>query len=238
MIPYPGAKGRIAPVLVSMMPSNGYTYMEPFAGRGNVFFAAAPILKFDKWVINDISTAPFFRAIIDKGATIRVPVRTRCEYVRQKSLFQKGNVRAMLLEPYLTFSGGGYRNGGFGGKRSANAGGYARTLRRCAEILNKSSAIILSVDWKSLGWESLTERDFVFLDPPYYGADVRAYSSKFDFHAMVKTLSGARFRWMLTEYEQDFYIKAFGRPCYTKRMQLACDGRGLRRRTECMWKNF
>jgi site-specific DNA-adenine methylase len=221
-----------------MMPTHGRVYVEPFAGRGNVFFAAAPVLKFEKWVVNDIATAPFFRAIIEKGASVQVPMRTRCEYLRQKRLFQRGNPRAVLLEPYLTFSGGGYNKGGFGGKRSANAVGYTRTLRRCAEILSASRAKIMATDWKNLGLDSLTDSDFVFLDPPYYGADVRAYSNEFDFFGMIDVLSKARFRWMLTEYRQEFYINAFGQPCYTKPVQLACDGRGLRRRVECVWKNF
>jgi site-specific DNA-adenine methylase len=44
--PYPGGKARLAPALVAMMPQNGRLYLEPFAGRGNVFFRAAQILKF------------------------------------------------------------------------------------------------------------------------------------------------------------------------------------------------
>jgi len=239
-IDYPGAKGKLAPVLVSMMPSQGHAYVEPFVGRGNVFFAAASVLKFEKWMINDIATAPFFNAILEKGKHIRVPERTRLEYLKQKQLFQQGDPRAVLLEPYLTYSGGGYKKGGFGNKRGVSALEYTKRLCRCAEILFTSKARITDVDWKELALERLTPSDFVFLDPPYYGADVRAYSSKgFDFFGMVEVLSKAKFKWMLTEYEQEFYLKAFGKPCYTETVQLACDGgRGRRRRTECVWKNF
>ncbi len=55
---------------------------------------------------------------------------------------------------------------------------------------------------------------------------------------MVALLSEAKFKWMLTEYEQDFYLKAFGKPCYRKVVQLACDGRGTKSRTECVWRNY
>lgn len=238
-IPYPGAKGKLAPTLVEMMPSHGRLYMEPFVGRGNVFFAAALSLKFKKWHLNDISTSPFFKALIKTDGYINVPDRTKNEFKKQKLLFQKDDARAILLEPYLTFSGGGYAKAGFGGLRSANATGYTKTLIQCATILRSKKAKITNLDWKRLDLRRLTSDDFVFLDPPYYGADVRAYSNEFDHAGMIKMLLNAKFRWMLTEYEQEFYLKAFGEPCFRKEMQLACDGgRGKRRRTECVWTNY
>ena len=238
MIPYPGAKGRLAPTLVAMMPQQGRTYVEPFAGRGNVYFTASQSLDFEDWWLNDHAVADFFKALVRTKGSIRVPVRTKEEYIRQKAFFIKRYDRAILLEPYLTYSGGGYLRGGYGGKRSANAQGYSRTLRACANILISTKTRITNLDWMTLGLEQLTSDDFVFLDPPYYGADVRAYSNKFDHLGMVKVLLKAKFKWMLTEYNQDFYVKAFGTPCYTSDVQLACDGRGNRRRLECVWKNF
>jgi site-specific DNA-adenine methylase len=238
MIPYPGAKGRLAPVLVSMMPKVGRLYLEPFVGRGNVFFAAATSLDFQRWHINDISTAKFFKTLKRVGDKVKVPQRTREEYERRKALFKRGNAGSILLEPYLTFSGGGYAKGGFGGARSANAQGYTKTLRKGKELLDQTAAEITAQDWHDLDLDSLTADDFVFLDPPYFGADVRAYSNKFDFDGMVKALLKAKFKWMLTEYRQDFYVQAFGEPCWTKPVQLACDGRGNKTRVECVWKNF
>jgi site-specific DNA-adenine methylase len=238
-IPYPGAKGRLAPTLVSMMPMRGHSYVEPFVGRGNVFFAAAASpMNFDSWHINDISTADFFRAMKDIGEHIQVPLRSREEYTRRKRQFQYGNKTAILLEPYLTFSGGGYAKGGFGGNRSANAEGYTRTLRHGKCLLDQTQAKITSLDWKLLGLESLSPLDFVFLDPPYFGADVRAYTNKFDFGGMIALLKNARFKWMLTEYKQDFYVEAFGKPYWTKEVQLACDGKGTKTRVECVWRNY
>jgi site-specific DNA-adenine methylase len=237
-IPYPGAKGRLAPFLVSMMPKDGRFYIEPFAGRGNVYFAAVEVLNFRHWWLNDIATAPFFNALMTLGKTIKVPERTREEYFRQKQLFATGDPRAILLEPYLTFSGGGYKNGGFGSLKGANAINYAKTLHRCADALTVASAKITNLDWQSLKWETLTREDFVFFDPPYYGASVRAYTNQLNFAALTRLLSRAKFRWMLTEYRQDFYLKALGKPCYTRSMQLACDGKGVRTREECVWKNF
>lgn len=235
-ISYPGAKGRLAPWLVGMMPSSGRTYVEPCVGRGNVFFAASS-LNFKRWWLNDTITSSFFEALMKTGGCIDVPDRTQEEFNKQKLRFQEGDITAILLEPYLTFSGGGYKKAGFGGKRSAKAIGYSRTLRQCARILLSHTVKITKLDWKKLGLERLTSDDFVFFDPPYFGADVRAYSNRFDFVRMVDILSNAKFRWMLTEYEQDIYLKAFGKP-RKKQVQLACDGRGNRRRVECVWTNY
>jgi site-specific DNA-adenine methylase len=227
----------MAPALVKMMPRHGRRYVEPFVGRGNVFFAAAE-LDFEKWHINDFSTASFFETLISTGGNIEVPGRTEDAYRRLKLLFESGDAQSILLEPYITFSGGGYKNGGFGGKRSASASGYKNTLLRCAKILFDTRPKITSLDWKDLGLSKLGGNDFVFFDPPYFGADVRAYSNKFDHAGMVRLLKKAKFKWMLTEYEQDFYLDAFGEPCYRQGVQLACDGRGNRNREECIWINY
>ena len=238
-IPYPGAKGRLAPLLVSFMPVCGDLYFEPFAGRGNVFFAAAPKLHYQNWWLNDTSTAGFFDALKLRGDRVRVPPRTRPEYFRQKRLFeQRRSQRASLLEPYFTFSGGGYRKGGFGSQNGPSAEGYARTLKRCALLLRAHAVKVTGQDWQAIDFSGLGPDAFVFFDPPYFGADVRAYSNKVDIDALVKLMLKARFTWMLTEYHNDFYVKAFGNPFYTAPVQLACDGRGDRKRVECVWKNF
>jgi site-specific DNA-adenine methylase len=231
----------MAPKLVSFMPAGGKTYVEPFAGRGNVFFAAALNRKFHRWRLNDVATAPFFEALRDCGAEIRVPERTREEFYKQKRCFEEGDPQAVLLEPFLTFSGGGYKKGGFGGARGATAESYAETLRRCSRLLRRTAARISAADWKALKLQTLTEDDFVFLDPPYYGADVRAYSSgQFDYEGLVGLLQHARFRWLLTEYRQPFYVKKLGEPFYQREVQLACTklGKVTRTRIECCWRNY
>ena len=237
-IPYPGAKGRLASSLVALMPGRGHRYIEPFVGRGNVYFAAAGDLLFDEWWINDIATAPFFRALVQTEGRITVPVRSREVYHVQKQRYQRGDAAAILLEPYLTYSGGGYLRGGFGGARSAGPVSYANTLQTCAGILKTTAARITDLDWEQMGMDRFDKGDFVFLDPPYYAADVRAYSNKFDHPRLVAALKKARFSWMLTEYRQDLYVRAFGEPSWTTEVQLACDGRGTSRRVECVWKNF
>ena len=52
--------------------------------------------------------APFFAAIISHGNTIEVPDHTFEEFLRQKEAAATGDPIALLLAPYLTYSGGGY----------------------------------------------------------------------------------------------------------------------------------
>jgi hypothetical protein len=83
--------------------------VEPFAGRGNVFWAAASSqLGFQQWALNDIRTAPFFETVRDIGDTVEVPEKSCVEYSRQREAFRRGDPKAILLEPYFTFSGDGY----------------------------------------------------------------------------------------------------------------------------------
>jgi len=237
-IPYPGAKARLAPTLAAFMPSKGRVYLEPLVGRGNVFWTVALNHSFEHWHVNDISTAPFFDALRTVGDGIAVPPRTRKEFYRQKAKYADGDPAAILLEPYLTFSGGGYKKGGFGSKHGPTVAGYQNALRRCYDIMHATRVKISRCDWRKLKLDGLTHEDFVFFDPPYFGADVRAYTNKFDFDGLLGTLKRAKFRWMLTEYRQPFYVEALGEPQLQKSMQLACDGIGTRQRVECVWTNF
>jgi site-specific DNA-adenine methylase len=107
-IPYPGGKGRLARFIISQLPKQGRSYVEPFVGRGNLFWAATEAgLQYDKWWINDIVTIPFFRAVKHAGHMLKVPIRCRAEFERQRQASLSGDSTAILLEPYLTFSGGG-----------------------------------------------------------------------------------------------------------------------------------
>jgi site-specific DNA-adenine methylase len=242
-IPYPGGKARLAPFIVEALPQEGRLFVDPMVGRGNVFWAAASVLKYTKWWINDTQTAPFFNAIRAIGDSVRVPLRSHEEYTRQWDKFKRGDLRSILLEPQLTWGGGGYGTGGPGGKKGACAASYQATLRGCHRLMKITRVRVTALDLFKMGLETLTEEDTVFLDPPYFGADVRAYSNKFDHMGMIQLLRKAKFRWLLNEYRQDFYVKAFGEPFYTRDMQLiGTDFRrrngGQARRTECMWKNY
>lgn len=234
---YPGGKGRLAEALVGVMPKSGRRYVEPFVGRGNVFFAAASQLKFRYWYLNDLNTAPFFTALQRTGGDIQVPERTRLVYKQLKQ--QKENEARTLLEPYLTRDGGGYRRSGFGNSKGRSPESYRSALKKAAQLIVRAKAKISAVEWYRLPFSRFDEQDFVYFDPPYLGADVRAYHDyTVNYLSLIKLLSKAKFRWMLSEYQHSLYLQAFGKPFFTLPVQLACDGNGTKRRTECVWTNY
>src|ERR1017187_924590 len=292
--PYPGGKARLAPALVAMMPQNGRLYLEPFAGRGNVFFCAAQILKFQHWQINDIQQAPFFRAIKRYGDVMIVPSgedeRTGAhrwgkivsryfkplggtDYKDHES-FQRVNLQCTsalgsfclrkdstwieydhvkALEPYLTYNGAGYGSGAATENKKNTPQGMENRIVEACRFLNDLNVTITNWDWHRfieglpLPQPGFSETvlmeydrdDFVFVDPPYFGCSPKAYDcAGFDHPGLVKWLKHAKFRWMLTEYRQDIYIRAFGEPVWTKEVQVSMAGAKRWKAVECVWTNY
>lgn len=171
---YPGGKARMASALIAMMPPEGKRYVEPFGGRGNVFFAAADKLHYAEWQLNDLMTAQFFEAIRLYGHDFVVPPRTRSQYyLRWADYKEKNCLYAMLLEPYLTFGGAGYGMGGFcnllhGG---VSRSGYQQSLRMAHNILRATNPLITAKDYREV-LATLGADDYAYLDPPYIGAAI------------------------------------------------------------------
>jgi len=224
------------------MPPFGRRYVEPFAGRGNIFWAAATYLNYEEWWINDLQTAPFFEALWDIGNSIIVPPLTAEEYERQKIAFAQGSREAILLEPYFSFSGFGFKFSGCTGKRErpTKPEGYQRTLRSCHGILHRTNARITGLDFKDMHLEELGPDDFVYIDAPYLSGNVKTYSSDtVDFRYLFGLLEKPNFRWLLSEYPESTYFEHFGDPCYVQDVKLLCTRTGKEEvRTECLWKNF
>ena len=241
-IGYPGGKSGLAKVIVGFMPPYGRSYVEAFAGKGNVFWAAAQFLKYEEWWINDLQTAPFFTGLRDIGDSIIVPPFTPEEFNRYKAAFAQGNCEASLLEPYFTFSGCGFEHSGQKGNRDhpTKPAGYQRTLRSCHGILHRTNARITGLDFKDMHLEELGPDDFVYIDAPYLSGNVKTYSSDtVDFRYLFGLLEKANFRWLLSEYPESTYFEHFGDPCYVQDVKLLCTRTGKEEvRTECLWKNF
>ena len=238
-VPYPGGKARLAKTIVSLLPKYGQRYIEPFAGRGNVFWRVAQECNYQSYQLNDTRTAPFFDAIKTVGGTISIPERTREEYYRQWERFKLHDPEAIILEPYLTFGGGGYGRGGFGNKKGATASGYQRMMRSSADILNRLDVKITALDWEALTFECT---DVVYFDPPYKAADVRAYNAiGINYEKLARQLADAKFKWVLSEYPDPLYLNILGTPRYTRDVQLVVTNFAhweQERRFECLWSNI
>lgn len=240
--PYPGGRAMLATTITSFLPSTGNTFADVFAGRGNVYFAAASTLQYSNWVVNDIRTAPFFESLKAIGNTVEVPERTRNNVYQTKNDYHRykneDSHMARILEPYLTYSGTGYHTAG---ARGAGGGPGAAHYRNMCEqawsILNSTATLITSRDYLEV-LAMLNKDDVAFVDPPYLGYDTKAYSDKdIDHCQLVEELKAAPFRWILSEYRNDLYVRAFGEPFWLKEVHRSCNPQGGRR-VECMWKNF
>jgi site-specific DNA-adenine methylase len=243
-IPYPGGKGRLARFIISQLPKEGRSYVEPFVGRGNLFWAAtAAGLQYDRWWLNDTVTIPFFREVKRAGHTLKVPIRCRAEFERQRRAFVSGDSTAILLEPYLTFSGGGYFGAGCKGSdgmsnNGVSLAGYERTLRKCHEILHETKPKLSSLDWQEMGLEELGPEDIVVLDPPYPNGNVRSYTdATVDYESLVDLLLRARFKWILCGYAHPVLCR-LGKPYWARDVNLLCIRGQQEPRTECLWRNF
>ena len=246
-IAYPGGKARLANQIISFLPQQGRIYVEPFAGRGNLFWAAVERgLKFRQWWLNDIATAPFFEAIKQLGDKIEVPPRSRAAFERYREAHKSGDLAAVLLSPHLSFAGGLYDSGfkggsGFGaGGGGVSRAGYERALRECHRILTRTRPKITALDWCRLGLEKLTEDDVVLLDPPYPNSNIRSYTHEtVNYEQLVDMLLRAKFRWLLCGYLHPV-LHRLGNPIWARDLQVLC-GRvqtGRDERTECLWSNF
>lgn len=246
-IPYPGGKARLAKQIISFLPREGRTYIEPFAGRGNLFWAAVEQgLKYERWWLNDIATAPFFDAIRTHGHTIKVPPRSRQEFEKQRDAFKRGDPTAILLAPHLAYSGGLYESGVKGGSGCGDddggvtSTGFEKTLRECHRILHRTKAKITGLDWTRLPLNTLSEDDVALIDAPYPGAQVKSYSdATVDYERLVDVLLKAKFRWVLCGYPHSL-LHRLGTPIWARDMQLLCVRikAGQEDRSECIWANF
>jgi site-specific DNA-adenine methylase len=242
-IPYPGGKGRLARFIISQIPKQGRAYVEPFLGRGNLFWAATCAgLQYDRWWLNDTVTIPFFHEIKRAGHTLKVPIRCRAEFERQRRAFVSGDSTAILLEPYLTFSGGGYFGAGCKGSdgmsnNGVSLAGYQKTLRKCHGILHETKPKLSDLDWREMGLEKLGPEDTVVLDPPYPNGNVRSYSdASVDYEALVDLLLRAKFRWLLCGYPHPILCR-LGKPFWARDVNLLCIRGKQEPRTECLWRN-
>jgi site-specific DNA-adenine methylase len=241
------------------MPPSGERFVDVFAGRGNVAFAAMALLDYTDYWINDKRNERFFLAIhnsLDKRIPTphmvrRLPHTSQITLDAYDIMKARGRIskQRTLLEPLLTFSGGGYEQAG---RRSLKGGGVSASgfyrnflkARKLMSFYPGTKTRITALDWRKV-FAELGPDDFCFCDPPYVGANVKTYGWKIEENiAFRDALMDAKFKWMLTEYRHKIYkplTELFGKP-RTFRVQKTINNanRGWARQwvTECVWKNF
>lgn len=168
-----GSKARTAKWIASHFPTKFNRLIEPFAGRGNVFFRSCSECDFNSVVLNDTNTGPFLKALRDyKGDYSFVDAGEIGKVQWQAWRDAPPSHERAMAESYVARFGSSYDTGPTkAGGDSANGHSRDNTIRRFkagGELLRQKDAQIFELDWKSFvsGLE-IKEGDVVYLDPPY-----------------------------------------------------------------------
>jgi site-specific DNA-adenine methylase len=109
-------------------------------------------------------------------------------------------------------------------------------LIEAAGVLRALDVRITGLDYRAV-FEELGSNDFAYVDPPYFGCDVRAYKAAGVNHQEVAgLLRFAPFGWLLSEYSQPIY-ECLGDPISRREYTLKCSGKlvAAESRSECLW---
>lgn len=235
--PYPGGKHRILDWLFEMFPEEGRLYVEPFAGRGNVFFGFYPRGGYEGYRLNDLNTGNFF------GALARCPLADLPEDDEVEMMFPVFKNRALIndpvalsIEPIISFHGKGYRYG-------YRADRYNK--RRITDRIQQAQTMLLDTkvkwsktDWVWLPWSEYTEEDFIYLDPPYTTEFSTGYGN-IDHDELCQKLTDTKARWILSGYDNAIYREYFGDPDAELERQLEMTKvKNTSTALECVWSNM
>lgn len=248
---YPGAKSRWVKYITAALPNQAPVFLDAFAGKGNVGLnvLASQTKDYAKVVFNDLRTAPFFEAVRTLGDNLRLPPTSefRDIILRGRRGELDGDPYYEAIEPWVTFSGGGWSAGARPLNRGLNEKYYRASLRNTRDILIKHNVIITSLDYQA-ACADLGPDDIAYLDPPYRKSKVHGYKKQdLDHDELVRFLLRAKFKWLLSEYDHDqFYSNKLGPPFWTRGIyhgQNTFDENGKAKhiptvKMECMWRNY
>ena len=241
---YPGGKARLREWLVQKMPFHGRRYVEPFAGRGNVFWLAVHMLDYQEWWLNDPWTARWFEAIqrVDLRSIPDELTEVLVHFFRNRILRNRdGDDIATAIESSILF-GGGIEDGiGMHWKRSPSLIGLKQRIVFVRSILHAIRYKITALEWNKCRLASLSDQDFVYLDPPYINSPSRCYHHTVSHPELLDYLGTAPHMWMLSGYSSPLYLRYLGEPeARTKHLSFGYQGKGRKYTThdECIWTNY
>lgn len=167
-----GSKARTAPWLTTKFPSEFRRWIEPFAGRGNVFYRVHTSgLRFESARLNDIGTHEFLRALRDySGDWSFVDPEPIDKEVHRRWRDSPTSQERSLAESYVARFGDTYA---CGPNTTCHRNRHSRThtikrMRTAGEILRERQTEVTGLDWAEFLEGVRPEReDLVYLDPPY-----------------------------------------------------------------------
>lgn len=241
---YPGGKARIRERLVKMMPSSGRRYVEPFVGRGNVFWLAAHMLSYREWWLNDPWTARWLEAVlhVDLRKMPKKLTPVLAGMYRSRALSDRASDdMAVVLEVQTMWAGGGTS---INEHCKPSLEGFMRRILDARRILQGMGAKITDKEWDRYGLEKLGGEDFVYMDPPYLGGHPPSYyHDTVDHLSLVRYLVDAPHLWMISGNPTQTYKAYLGEPEASWQVKRSL----FRKRhimkttslaTECVWTNY
>jgi DNA adenine methylase len=204
---WPGGKSRLLKKLLPQIPEH-QCYGEVFGG-GLALFGAKPRSPVE--VVNDINgdlIALYLnvqRHLPELLRQIDMVVSSRellFKYAKQPGLTDMERGAHFLVRNRTSFGGGGTS---YGVTRTAKSGGAVFDRNKVKALLERMHERLNGVVIENLTWKRFVELydspdTFLFLDPPYIGADPKAYAgwSEADATALRDTLKNVKGRWMVT----------------------------------------
>lgn len=235
-----GGKARLRKWLVDHFPSEGQFYVEPFAGKGNVFYEAVQRLRFQYWELNDLD-AKFLYCLRTADLTGLPESVSKDEFAGWKVRAAQCDPIAQLIEPRITYAGKGYGYG-YSGHSGTHVGYSGANYRK---VCLEARRLLANVSYvKQRGWqETLDLADgscFVYLDPPYFGTN--ASYNNIDHEELIRRLNAADFDWALSGYRNDLYDSRLGFKCRFERernSEIKGSNSGKREAViETLWTNY
>lgn len=248
-----GGKSRLRNWLIQRFPQSGNTYLEPFAGMGNVFYEARQRLSFQKWLLNDRPEQILFFQALMQADLNKLPETgeiTKANFKEWHERAKYGDHIAILVEPRITFGGKGYQ-AGFSGSSGTHVG-YKKSLymKNCLlarELIDGKygyfsdhpKAVLSGMSWDKIRYSKLGPDDFVYFDPPYFGTS-NPYPS-IDHEKIVEVLNKAKFKWALSGYPNHVYDKLHfkSQTSVVRNSEIKSSNKGSRTPVaEHLWANY
>ena len=170
-----GSKSRLARRIVSLFPETGDRFVEPFAGRANIYFAVTQFCHYKKYWLNDIRTYKFLEAL-RSGKSV-IPHRKISEGLYRRMRISKV-IRGMdtletlpgvstnlhLLESLVSWSGGFFEDTGAKrrGFKGSSLWGFLLQCMRAFAIMEVSKPRITHLHYRQV-LAQCGENDLVYL---------------------------------------------------------------------------
>jgi len=218
---YIGGKFYLVDKLLKLIPSHE-TYIEPFGGSAKLLLNKPPS-KVEIYNDADIRLANLFYVVsneatfnefyekVNRLVYSRALLKELCECANTSPSFI-GDVDKAVCFYYsmrASFSSGlGY---GFAYSFTRNeASRFINSVKKLPIIHERLKNILTFNESYDIILEKYMndEKVFVYLDPPYYGAEhYYKFFTEGDHERMLKLLKKAKFKWLLSGYDNNLYSK-------------------------------